>query len=99
MPYKSDAQRKFFNANKKKLEKQGINVALTEIEEEEDIGMNKCVICNKELQAIEINNVPYVGDLCDVHIERYKEFIKRKLRDFCSSEKVQEGIGNESKSY
>lgn len=26
MPYKSDAQRKFFNANKKKLEKQGVDV-------------------------------------------------------------------------
>lgn len=26
MPYKSEAQEKFFNANKKKLEKQGINV-------------------------------------------------------------------------
>lgn len=27
MPYKSDAQRKFFNANQKKLEKQGVNVS------------------------------------------------------------------------
>lgn len=27
MPYKSDAQRKFFHANKKKLEKQGVNVS------------------------------------------------------------------------
>lgn len=26
MPYKSDAQRKFFNANRDKLEKQGVNV-------------------------------------------------------------------------
>jgi N-acetyl-beta-hexosaminidase len=26
MPYKSDAQRKFFNANKKKLKKQGVDV-------------------------------------------------------------------------
>ncbi len=26
MPFKSDAQRKFFNANKKKLSKQGVNV-------------------------------------------------------------------------
>jgi hypothetical protein len=26
MPYKSQAQEKFFNANKKKLEKQGVNV-------------------------------------------------------------------------
>ena len=26
MPFKSDAQRKFFNANKKKLQKQGVNV-------------------------------------------------------------------------
>lgn len=26
MPFKSDAQRKFFNANRKKLEKQGVNV-------------------------------------------------------------------------
>jgi hypothetical protein len=26
MPYKSEAQRKFFHANKKKLEKQGVNV-------------------------------------------------------------------------
>jgi hypothetical protein len=26
MPYKSDAQRKYFNANKKKLEKQGVDV-------------------------------------------------------------------------
>lgn len=26
MPYKSDAQRKFFHANKNKLEKQGVNV-------------------------------------------------------------------------
>jgi len=26
MPYKSDAQRKFFHANKAKLEKQGIDV-------------------------------------------------------------------------
>lgn len=26
MPYKSDKQRKFFNANKKKLEKQGVDV-------------------------------------------------------------------------
>lgn len=26
MPYKSDSQRKFFNANKKKLEKQGVDV-------------------------------------------------------------------------
>ncbi len=26
MPYKSRAQEKFFNANKKKLEKQGVNV-------------------------------------------------------------------------
>ena len=26
MPYKSEAQRKFFNANKKKLEKQGVDV-------------------------------------------------------------------------
>lgn len=26
MPYKSDKQRKFFNANKKKLEQQGVNV-------------------------------------------------------------------------
>lgn len=26
MPYKSEAQRKFFNANKKKLERQGVNV-------------------------------------------------------------------------
>jgi hypothetical protein len=27
MPYKSDAQRKFFHANKKKLEAQGVSVA------------------------------------------------------------------------
>ena len=26
MPYKSEAQRKFFHANKKKLEKQGVDV-------------------------------------------------------------------------
>lgn len=26
MPYKSDDQRKYFNANRKKLEKQGVNV-------------------------------------------------------------------------
>lgn len=26
MPFKSDAQRKFFNANKSKLEKQGVDV-------------------------------------------------------------------------
>lgn len=26
MPYKSDKQRKFFNANKKSLEKQGVDV-------------------------------------------------------------------------
>ena len=26
MPYQSDAQRKFFNANKDKLEKQGVDV-------------------------------------------------------------------------
>ena len=26
MPYRSQAQEKFFNANKKKLEKQGVNV-------------------------------------------------------------------------
>lgn len=26
MPYKSDAQRKFFHANKKKLEAQGVSV-------------------------------------------------------------------------
>jgi hypothetical protein len=26
MPYKSEAQRKYFNANKKKLEKQGVDV-------------------------------------------------------------------------
>ena len=26
MPYKSDAQRKFFNANRAKLEKQGVDV-------------------------------------------------------------------------
>lgn len=26
MPYKSDAQRRFFNANKKVLESQGVNV-------------------------------------------------------------------------
>jgi hypothetical protein len=26
MPYKSEAQRKFFYANKKKLEKQGVNI-------------------------------------------------------------------------
>ena len=26
MPYKSDAQRKFFNANRDKLEKQGVDV-------------------------------------------------------------------------
>jgi hypothetical protein len=26
MPYKSKAQEKFFNANRKKLEKQGVNV-------------------------------------------------------------------------
>lgn len=26
MPYKSDKQRKFFNANRKKLEKQGVDV-------------------------------------------------------------------------
>ena len=26
MPYKSEAQRKYFHANKKKLEKQGVNV-------------------------------------------------------------------------
>lgn len=26
MPYKSDAQRKYFNVNKKKLEKQGVDV-------------------------------------------------------------------------
>lgn len=26
MPYKSDKQRKFFNANKKELEKEGVNV-------------------------------------------------------------------------
>lgn len=26
MPYKSQAQRKFFHANKKKLEKRGVNV-------------------------------------------------------------------------
>lgn len=26
MPYKSEKQRKFFNANKDKLEKQGVNV-------------------------------------------------------------------------
>lgn len=27
MPYKSEAQRKYFNANKKKLAKQGVNIA------------------------------------------------------------------------
>lgn len=27
MPYKSQAQEKYFNANKKKLEKQGVNVS------------------------------------------------------------------------
>ena len=27
MPYKSDSQRKYFHANKKKLEKQGVNVS------------------------------------------------------------------------
>jgi hypothetical protein len=27
MPYKSDAQRKFFHANKAKLERQGVNVS------------------------------------------------------------------------
>lgn len=27
MPYKSEAQRKFFHANKKKLEQQGVNVS------------------------------------------------------------------------
>ena len=27
MPYKSQAQEKFFNANKAKLEKQGVNVS------------------------------------------------------------------------
>lgn len=27
MPYKSDAQRKFFHANKTKLERQGVNVS------------------------------------------------------------------------
>lgn len=27
MPYKSEAQRKYFNANKKKLAKQGVNVS------------------------------------------------------------------------
>lgn len=27
MPYKSEAQRKFFNANRKKLEAEGVNVA------------------------------------------------------------------------
>ena len=27
MPYESDAQRKFFHANKKKLEKQGVDVS------------------------------------------------------------------------
>ncbi|MEW6726905.1 MAG: hypothetical protein AB1327_08105 [Bacillota bacterium] len=26
MPYKSDAQRKYFNANRRKLERQGVNV-------------------------------------------------------------------------
>ena len=26
MPYRSDAQRKYFHANKKKLERQGVNV-------------------------------------------------------------------------
>jgi hypothetical protein len=26
MPYKSEAQRKYFNANKKKLERQGVDV-------------------------------------------------------------------------
>lgn len=26
MPYKSEAQRKYFNANRKKLERQGVNV-------------------------------------------------------------------------
>jgi len=26
MPYKSEAQRKFFHANKKKLEKQNVNI-------------------------------------------------------------------------
>lgn len=26
MPYRSEAQRKFFNANRKKLEEQGVNV-------------------------------------------------------------------------
>ena len=26
MPYKSEAQRKYFHANRKKLEKQGVNV-------------------------------------------------------------------------
>lgn len=27
MPYKSQAQRKYFNANRKKLERQGVNVS------------------------------------------------------------------------
>ena len=27
MPYKSEAQRKYFNVNKKELEKEGVNVA------------------------------------------------------------------------
>lgn len=27
MPYKSEAQRKYFHANKEKLEKQGVNVS------------------------------------------------------------------------
>ena len=36
MPYKSEAQRKYFHANKKKLEKQGVNV---EEWDEESIGL------------------------------------------------------------
>jgi len=39
MPYKSEAQRKFFHANKKKLEKQGVDVNEWD---EENTELNKC---------------------------------------------------------
>ena len=70
-------------------------ITLTEIEEEEDIGMNKCVICNKELQAIEINIVPCVGKLCNEHVGDYKRFVRESLRDFINTNNIMKDMGLE----
>ena len=52
MPYKSEAQRKFFHANKKKLEKEGVNVKEWDKESKGLKLPNKVIKKNKQATGI-----------------------------------------------